>query len=1089
MIEKLEAVFDNIIGVFFNKTLDKAHKEIIRKGFMECGEFISTFENSGDETFGNRLLAVFSRDNLKSVFQGLKTVKGYDYTAFLRKKLSELCSDYDVDAGDFIEAFIDVLKKCIYENDKDLYHEIFLGENISDIQDSLSKIYTAIIDSRFLLGDNIESVSDSSPLNTSRIIPDDELEWNLSLHNVSGMWGDNDSRKNDISELTSHWKNERNGYPGWYIAPYNKRIILMMYTQNEELLFMTRGVAESILFLFAYEIVWRYETSFKCYSSRLIKKIRELWEYIYHNDNLKNDGNDEIKSKWFYIGQVLLREYREDMEDTQWNYIYKILNDFTDIDRLEREDLNLEYIKMLFMHQNISSIKNNLQYFNMSEIHYEVGLQIAGIKAECGMLKEAYDDLIILEKRINDNILSSVGNESNSVRLKSVLSGCLFLRSYVYQALNPFQKDEELEKMLDNIEEYSEYFSFDNEKKKIQLSLYENSKKVNKEIPFDLNKETKVIISSDDNYSVEYDYYRLIDALSYPLHIGYIRLLDDDESFYISGLVNNFYYIGWFMLLRFGSQMTIKKVVTRKTCISLINSKAGSELINNIINYIYRAVDENLHTISENKNTRAGNVYNHILSNGLELLKRLVSLANLSNQKKIIGLLCKMIDYDAVSEYRVINGWMNQVMRSLDDRVKSSMLNELLKCSAREKSDKIDKVIDPFDVFYGRKLANHYYEKTIIDPDVIDTILGRAEHNEDEKKHYVPRLGQLSEWKLLSSEQERRFGELLWSNLSDDGLPCYEDYYLFTYMDWPHPENINPKECIKNKIISEDNFISLKSISLNAFTFGDNRFLSELKNINYNIDDFWNEYEVNYLIRGLIDYRKNLSEQYEKLEEKHYFDDEYEARIKTVITTIASFGKRQIMMIEPELLSELSEMTKDAGEHGFGVIELEILCDFDIENDILHNDVINLLNSTDEQLVCSAVGASEVLINELHDSEISVELFYELMKLCRYRKEPGLKMFLTALHNCLYRKKFRLNDKLYQSLCEVLDIIDIYTNYNENLDKNESEIKNIITIREACANLAYQVYVYETDNDIEHSPAILNWKDICRGKKSLSEFC
>lgn len=50
-------------------------------------------------------------------------------------------------------------------------------------------------------------------------------------------------------------------------------------------------------------------------------------------------------------------------------------------------------------------------------------------------------------------------------------------------------------------------------------------------------------------------------------------------------------------------------------------------------------------------------------------------------------LMIKIIDADVVRRFRVLNDWIRQVMNVLDERVKISMLNELLQCSGKKKSD------------------------------------------------------------------------------------------------------------------------------------------------------------------------------------------------------------------------------------------------------------------------------------------------------------------------------------------------------------------------------------------------------------------
>ena len=65
-----------------------------------------------------------------------------------------------------------------------------------------------------------------------------------------------------------------------------------------------------------------------------------------------------------------------------------------------------------------------------------------------------------------------------------------------------------------------------------------------------------------------------------------------------------------------------------------------------------------------------GNAYGHILKNGMEILRRLASVATIAEQKKLVLLMLKMIETDVVREYNTLNIWISQVMYVLDERVK-----------------------------------------------------------------------------------------------------------------------------------------------------------------------------------------------------------------------------------------------------------------------------------------------------------------------------------------------------------------------------------------------------------------------------------
>ena len=57
---------------------------------------------------------------------------------------------------------------------------------------------------------------------------------------------------------------------------------------------------------------------------------------------------------------------------------------------------------------------------------------------------------------------------------------------------------------------------------------------------------------------------------------------------------------------------------------------------------------------------------------------------------------------------------------------------------------------------------------------------------------------------MLTSEQSKKFGEVLWENMGKNDFPLKDTYYLCTYLKWPYPENIDLEARIKKSILLEE---------------------------------------------------------------------------------------------------------------------------------------------------------------------------------------------------------------------------------------------------------------------------------------------
>lgn len=182
-------------------------------------------------------------------------------------------------------------------------------------------------------------------------------------------------------------------------------------------------------------------------------------------------------------------------------------------------------------------------------------------------------------------------------------------------------------------------------------------------------------------------------------------------------------------------------------------------------------------------------------------------------------------------------------------------------------------------------------------------------------------------------------------------------------------------------------------------------------------------------------------------------------------------------------------MIDEMREYNIDALELEVLIVSEKELIQTEKKIISGLRLVDCGKVLSAVYAAEKILYECYDTSSFYRILKEVIVLCLYGKEPGTEYCLNVIRNILYLDKdIKLSKNILDMLYEILDNIDKKTNYEQNLGKQESEIKKIIKIRMACAGLAYQLFKYEKRKNIPESFAVSNWKDICRGKKSLKEF-
>lgn len=1082
---------DSIIGQAASTSRDYLKNRNVDSKINEAASCLTGLKCRDNTLFLSDLQAAFSKDNLRAILKEIRKDDAFDMEEALRQKLNDLCEAYYVDNADkIIDSLVQMFFELTAMNNPELEGRLFFNR-LSRKQEELKTLLTTGLSE---IKNELSSISGVSyglrksdyehvHIENGTVIGDDKdlFTWNLKFYQTDGLFGSNEKRKAEVIGLTKHWKEERELYPGWYIAPVAKREILASYTRDESLLWKTAELSMQEKIDFAFELVWRHETGLIVFSQILQNHIFELWkEYKDKGDWSARDKNE----KWFYIGQSLLREYREDMNWNSWQKVFDVMKKSAAIMGTGNEELEMEFIVHLFYKMQISDARDKIQQFSCEDNRYALRLNKVGLMAECGLLESAYSELKTLIAELEESI-DSMPKEKNKdfVQCGSILSGAYELLAFVIQGLHPFDKNEELHVAWNGIEDYSRFFDFEKEKNQWNNYLYNYYCK-HKEEPFEINREIRTITWGSNGFGEIYSFYRVLARIAMPLHIGMTRLLPHREIEFINALFINTPSLGFFMCMRSGNDKVVKSIISRKNCIS-----AGFDICRKLFDYAFKCIEQNIESISVN--TARGNAYTHLLNNGLEILRRLVSVASLVQQKKLLTLMCKLIDTDIVREYRVMDKWIHQILCIIDENIKSQYLNEILLSSTKNRTHiGEDRSTDPFDVISASTLAKKYYEKANIDSTIIDDLIKCASESEEDYWAIIPRLNKLREWSLLSAEQLADLRELIWKNVNEDtGLPNFKEYYAAAFLKWPSPEGRDVKTLVRNYIMDNKFYDNLKSRGLESVTMGETRIFAELQCMNYLCPDLLEIADIEIILNRFIEYWEIGRSGFDNNEHRDFYYDEFYDRYQALERVIGSFSF-EIDRMDSDLVVKLLKILDEMSEYGINTLESRALL-FRKERieAKLGESIIDQFYSDDKNKIADATNAAEHIILKWPELDTAKELLIEQIRLIRYGKQPGLQMFYISIHNLAYMGVLDLSDEILMPLDKALLECAEHTAYEKIKECTEKEIKSTINLRSACARTAFQI-----DKCISEKPdapvlkGIEKWKEICIGRLSNNEF-
>ena len=308
------------------------------------------------------------------------------------------------------------------------------------------------------------------------------------------------------------------------------------------------------------------------------------------------------------------------------------------------------------------------------------------------------------------------------------------------------------------------------------------------------------MVRSENNCWEAYSVFKSIEYSGFPLYLRSKSLLNNQQDILVKSLLSYYPQYTWQLLLRLGKTDVVKKCITRE----YLQSKNRKE-IDELFEYVYNAIINNIGKFQKYDPWYDQNIYTSIVASGIPILERMCAVLDSVQQGKMIDLMIRLIEENAVKDQRLLNKFISSVMNQTADYIKRTKINALLTCSMKERENILGVVqLDPFDVFTEYELSNPLYRKAHLEPRIIKAIFNIGKQQKINRTSVLARMGQLYTWGKLTREQEVAFGELLWSKLNEDTqLPDLEQYYFFVFMKWPHPEEIDPLERIKKSFISE----------------------------------------------------------------------------------------------------------------------------------------------------------------------------------------------------------------------------------------------------------------------------------------------
>lgn len=494
------------------------NKEMIQI-FVNAGKDIGNYEYDGSEESELRRI-IFCEENMKVVAEYMMKCDEFSWLDTLQQCVRHLLSGNEMDAKNkeiCEKHFCQIIENEIKEHFRSICMSSYMKQTrdnteiiCGDIQEmgvQITKVMEAVMLNSEALQkmreEQLHSRQEKTSRNSTYKITQTaifgyefernakELKWQLSRLCSFTMKTSPQEQIKDVIRLTEVWENERKAYPGWYIAPYGIRQTLEMYSKTGMLLTCLQSMQVGDALRFCYEFMWRLEQCQCGYGSYEKQKLAEVWCRYYQE--IRQKGQQPWMEQWFYIGQALLRQYREDGDFDQWKEMFDILEQYRENGTDGEAELKIERAKMAYAERNISRLRRELAKCRFTTMSFAPRLQKAGLLSECGMENEALHEIADMQKELLQEIRGDI-EMAYRIYLMSLYAASLQLQLLSMEAVARLEhtyetQQETIDTVIRRIEACENLFHWETEVNIVQQALMcWQDKKFSKSEPFELNR-------------------------------------------------------------------------------------------------------------------------------------------------------------------------------------------------------------------------------------------------------------------------------------------------------------------------------------------------------------------------------------------------------------------------------------------------------------------------------------------------------------------------------------------------------------------------------------------------------------------------
>ena len=927
--------------------------------------------------------------------------------------------------------------------------------------------------------------------------------------------------RTEIRTIVEAWKRDRLEYPGWHVVPKAKRETLWGRTRNwMEFLDRASGADRVQFAAFAYELFWRQE---KCLFPVLNSQVESLKKAIGIFEEIMNGIDVEAPieksfagTAFFDLGLMLARYFREEGNTEDHAKVLEWLEKHPELLGTENEArLMYEKCMGLLFRLEFGALKQFLKQWRPDDSLPFWKIRKASLLMEIGELEEA--GTLIEEGlfEIRKNLIRQADSYDQRLRSQESLALILFhalnsveeFRKRLTKEDCSTQKSEEpivFQKIRENILELfrelksyycDPFFELDMFKLSLGGDICAGNR-VSIKHGFDLGIITTTMLkeSDDTNALLGYAFLRYCEEAGLPFRISNLTIATDCALGAIWRIWKYWPYWSVVTLLRLCDRKKAKEFFDRRRIAAMPSSDADS-----LVTMILKAVAEAAPLLGGRRDMLRESLAESVAQMAPEILSLLCSKASLESRMRIFDFLEDLYRDPKRYSYSGVGDLMRRLMESLTERAIIPLIPRMATFPVQKTEHPIygEEFPHPLLPAYGYAKSIKGMPKPDVGRNVVENafVLAESTDSVENRKWGIFTLAFLYDSGFLDDACARRFGDALWKERNEDGLPGHTMFRISAFVTLPHPDDVDPEALMRAYIRRTPFPIQARSGEKGfGITFGNIPICDEILAAN-GCMELGGDLVREVLVR-IFEWWDADKERMKVVEEPSLFGtiaEEFRSRFgklkDILVNVIIPYWDESFTDRDEE---NLERLVQEFGE--YGLPKLEALA----RSLLVRNEAgiftprmtEKALASNDHAVVVDALKAICWIVTGKSPANPDVKSVYirQAVQVILLQKSPGLISAINAMISIIRSESGLVSEDVVSTMLSALE--ELADHFMDR--SNGMEFEEKLSVRVSAARLAHELYRRRFADDAAKGiraipPEILRWKEICASPEEFAE--